>query len=166
MKKLFATAIAASLVLGLLAGPSAFAGKKKKKKPPAPVTRTVTLEESGTIMVPAPTSALLFGITEGEFVQTCAMPASQGVDGHVLELPEDFRLGTAQIEVLGADMTGAYDLDVYFYDASCALMGDYSLTAGTDESGAIAPGASWVVVDLFVGANATFDLKATATITE
>ena len=160
MKKLFAMLIAATLVLGVLAGPSAFAGKKKKK----PATRTVTLEESGSMLVPAPTSIALFGITEGEFVSTCAMPASQGVDAWVLELPDDFRLGTAQIEVVGADVTGAHDIDVYFYDSGCGLMVDYSLTGGPDESGSIAPGAAWVVVDLFVGANATIDLKATATI--
>ena len=164
MKKLFATAIAASLVLGLLAGPSALAGKKKKKPKP-PATRTVTLEESGTIMAPAPTSIALFGITEGEFAQTCAMPASQGVDGWVVELPEDFRMGTGLIDVVGTDATGAHDLDVYFYDSACGLMVDYSLTGGADESGAIAPGAAWAVVDLFIGANATFELKATATIT-
>ena len=158
MKKLFAMLIAATLVLGVLAGPSAFAGKKKK-------TRTVTLEESGSMIVPAPSSAVLFGITEGEFVNTCAMPASQGVDAWVVELPEDFRLGTALIEVVGADVTGAHDVDVYFYDSGCSLMNDYSLTGGPNESGSIAPGAAWVVVDLFLGANATFDLKATATIT-
>jgi hypothetical protein len=56
------------------------------------------------------------------------------------------------------------DLDVYFIDAGCGLMEPY-MTDGTNPSGSIPPGATWAVVDLFVGANATFDLKATATVT-
>jgi hypothetical protein len=163
VKKLFAVLIGASLVLGLLAGPSALAGKKKKKKPV-----TVTLEESGAMKIPSPVSALFFGITEGEFVQanSCAsLPASQGIDGWVVELPQEFAMGTGQVEVIGTDTSGAHDFNVYFYDAGCALMDDYSLTGGTDESGAIAPGTAFIVIDLFVGANATFDLKATATVT-
>lgn len=165
MKKLFAVLVAATLVLGVLAGPSAFAGKKKKK---APATRTITFEESGAVRVAGPTGAALFGITEAEFtlVHTCAtMPVSQGHDGWAIAIPEDFRLGTASVEVLGADTSGVHDYDLYFYDASCALMGDVWLQDGADPTGAIPPGATWAVLDLVVGANATFDLTATATIT-
>ena len=161
MRKLFAMLVAATLVLGVLAGPSAFAGKKKK-------TRTITLEESGSMAAPAPQSILLFGVTEGEFrvVNECAsMPVSQGIDGWVVEVPPEFQLGTASLEVLGADTTGAYDLDVYFLDAGCTVMEPY-MQGGVDPSGTILPGAAWIVVDLFAGANATFDLKATVTVTE
>lgn len=167
MKKLLVTLVAASLALTVVAAPSAVAGKKKK--PPASKTRTITFEESGSMSVPGPTGAVLFGVTEGEFreVNMCgSMPASQGFDGWVVELPEDYRLGSATLTVLGADATGAFDMDAYFYDAGCALMGDYSLTEGPDPAGAIPPGARWIVVDLFAGLNATFDLAATATITE
>jgi hypothetical protein len=85
------------------------------------------------------------------------------VDGHVVELPEEFRTGTATIEVLGADPTGTYDLDVYFYDGGCGLLEPY-MTDGADASGAIPPGSTWAVIELFTGANATFDLKATVTV--
>ena len=168
MKKLFATLVAMTLVLGVLAGPSALAGKKKKKKK-APVTREITFEESGSMIVPGPTGAALFGLTEAEFTQvhTCAqMPASQGVDGWVIEVPEEFRLGTATVEVVGADASGAHDFDLYFYDAGCSLMADVWLQDGADPTGAIPGGASWMVIEMIVGGNATFDLKATATITE
>lgn len=117
---------------------------------------------------PAPASILFFGVTEGEFrvANACAsMPASQGFDGWVVEIPEDFRLGTGTLEVIGSDTTGQMDLDLYFVDASCTLMEPY-MQDGANPSGAILPGATWAVIDLFVGANASFDLKATATITE
>ena len=161
MKKLFAMLIAATLVLGVLAGPSAFAGKKKK-------TRTITFEESGAVKVAGPQGAVLFGVTEGEYtrVHSCAaMPVSQGHDGWAIAIPEEFRLGTASVEVLGADTSGAYDYDLYFYDSGCALMADVWLTDGADASGTIPPGAAYAVLDLVLGANATFDLKATATVT-
>lgn len=165
MKKLFAILVAGTLVLGVLAGPSALAAKKKKK---APTSRTITLEESGSMAAPAPQSILLFGVTEGEFrlVNECAsLPVSQGIDGWVVEVPPEFQLGTASLEVLGTDTTGAYDLDVYFLDASCSVMEPY-MQEGADPSGTILPGAAWIVIDLFAGTNATFDLKATVKVTE
>ncbi len=164
MRKLFAVTVAATLVLGAVTAPTALA-KKKKKKPPAPVT--ITFEESGSMTIPGPTGAAYKGLTEGEFtlVNTCAsMPASQGLDGYVIELPAEFRLGTASLQVTGADATGFYDMDAYFYDAGCSLMQGVSLLEGSDPAGSVPPGATWVVVDLFVGAEATFDLKATATV--
>lgn len=165
MKKSLAIVLASLLLLGLIGAPSALAKKKKKKKS-APVTKTITFEESGTMAVPAPTSLVIGGVSEAEFVivnECASLPVSQGFDGHVVELPEEFRTGTATLEVLGSDATGAYDLDVYFYDAGCALMEPY-MTDGADASGAIPPGATWAVVDLLVGANASFDLTATTTI--
>lgn len=167
MRKILATTAAAALLLAVAAAPPALA--KKKKKPPAPVTRTITFEESGSMSIPGPTGSVLSGLTEGEFtvVNECAsMPMSQGLDGYVVELPAEFQLGTATLQVLGADATGMYDMDAYFYDAACGLMDGVSLTEGADPAGGVPAGAKWVMVDLFVGANATFDLTATATITE
>lgn len=161
MKKLFATLLAATLVFGVIAGPSAFAGKKKKKP------RVVTLEESGSMVIPGPQGQVLFGITEGEFTQvhTCAqMPVSQGLDAYVIEIPEAFRFGTGSLEVTGGDTSGAHDINLYFYDAGCGLMADVWLVDGPDPQGAIPAGAAWAVLDLIVGANASFDLKATATV--
>jgi extracellular elastinolytic metalloproteinase len=66
--------------------------------------------------------------------------------------------------VVGSDATGQHDLDVYLYDASCSLMEPY-ITDGADPSGPILPGAKWAVVSLFAGANASFKLTGTATIT-
>ena len=161
MKKSLMVMLAAALTVGAIAAPSAQAGKKKK----AP--KTVTFEESGTIVAPAADGVAFGGVTTMEFViaNACASPpTTQGFDGHIVELPMDFRLGTATIEVTGSDTSGAHDLDVYFYDAGCALLEPY-MTDGANPAGAIPPGATYAAIELFVGANATFDLKATATVT-
>lgn len=165
MKKIFATTVAATLVLGALSATPALA-KKKKKKPPTPVTRTITFEESGSMTI---SGAGVYSVPELEFsrVHECgSMPMSQGLDGYIIEIPSEFGLGTAAVEILGADATGAHDLDGYFYDAGCSWMDGFDLTEGSDPAGAIPAGAKWVVINLSLGANATFDLKATATITE
>lgn len=165
MKKV-AVLLAASIAVGLVGGP-ALAGKKKKPKPPAPVTQTITFEEEGTTKVPALTNIAFGGVTEMEFavVHSCgSMPATQGHDGHVVELPEEYRDGKATLKVAGSDATGQYDYNVYLYDADCNLMEPY-IEEGADPMGAIPAGAQWAVVDMVMGAQGSFKLTATNTIT-
>jgi hypothetical protein len=154
-------AITAALIAGLVAGTLAMPAEAKKKKKP----KVITFEVEGAIQGMNPAGAVLFGITEGEFreVHTCtALPATQGVDGFVFEVPADFQAGTATFDVTASDATGTYDLDAYFYSASCDLLEPHA-TDGADPSGAIPPGAAWGVVDAFAGAQSTFTLTATAT---
>lgn len=161
MKKSLILTLVAALALGAIAAPSAVAGKKKKKK--SAVTKT--FEESGTIAAPAVTGIAIGGLTTAEFVllnECASLPASQGFDGHIVEIPADFRLGSAELEILGS-AAGTYDLDAYFYDAGCGLMEPY-MRDGADPKGPIPPGAAWIAIELFVGANTSFDLKATATV--
>ncbi len=159
MKKSLAVLVAGALVFGSLGAPSAVAKKKKK-------TKTITFEAEGSMAIPNPSTIAIGGITESEFtsVHECgAMPTSQGVDGFVIEVPEEYRSGTAMVNVAGSDTTGQYDMDVYFYDAGCSLMEPY-MTDGVDPAGYIPPGAAWAVVDLWVGANASFTFTAKATV--
>jgi extracellular elastinolytic metalloproteinase len=168
MKKLVVLPLASILVLSVVGGP-ALAGKKKKKpKPPVPVTQTITFEAEGTARVPAVTNAAGGGVTELEFTvaNNCeSMPATQGHDGYVVELPAEYRDGNATLTVTGSDATGQYDYNVYLYDSECTLMEPY-LEDGSDASGGIPAGAQWVVVDLVMGAEGAFKLTATNTITE
>jgi extracellular elastinolytic metalloproteinase len=161
MKRFLAVLLAGALVLAVAASP-ALAGKKKKKKP-APVV----VEETGTIQGANPAGQVLFGVTEGEFTQvhTCAqMPASQGVDGWVIELPEAFWMKGGALELAGSS-PAPYDLNVYYYDVGCTLMADVWLTGGgADEAGAVPIGAKWIVVDAIVGANNSFTLNATSNV--
>jgi extracellular elastinolytic metalloproteinase len=169
MKKAVVYLLASILVVGLIGGP-AIAGKKKKKKPPvppAPVTQTITFEAEGTTKVPAVTNAAGGGVTEIEFTvaNSCgSMPATQGHDGYVVELPEPYRDGNATITVAGSDATGLYDYNVYLYDSECNLMEPY-IEEGADASGAIPAGAQWAMVDMVGGAQGAFKLTATNTIT-
>lgn len=161
MRKPLIVGLTAVLLLGAIGMPAS-AGKRKKKKPP----QTITFTEEGSLRAPAPTSLLYFGITDGEFlvVNECAsMPTTQGHDAWIVEIPTEYSDGTAMLDVKGADATGAYDLDVYFYDAGCALMEPY-LTDGVNPAGMIIGGAKWAVVTMPVGANATFTLTGTATV--
>ena len=160
MRKVLIAGLTALLLVGAISMP-ATAGKKKKKKP-----QTITFTEEGSLRAPAPTSLVLFGVTDGEFlvVNECgSMPATQGHDAWIVEIPTDYAMGTGMLEVKGADATGAYDLNVYFYDAGCGLMEPY-LTDGADPTGPINAGAKWAIVTMPQGANATFTFTATAVV--
>lgn len=164
MRKSLVVGVAALLVLGMIGAPAATA---KKKKPKKPTTQTITFEQEGTIRVAAPSSAAYFGVTDGEFlvVHECGqMPTTQGHDAFIVEIPADFQTGSGTLAVAGTDSTGVHDFDVYLYDAGCTLMEPY-ITEGADPSGIILPGAKWAVVSLFTGANASFKLTGTATVT-
>lgn len=167
MRKSLVVALAAFLVLGMIGAPAATAKKKKKKKVKAPVTQTITFEQEGTIRAPAPTSLAYFGVTDGEFLvaHNCAeMPATQGHDAYIVEIPAEYQTGSGTLAIEGSDTTGAHDFDIYLYDAGCSLMEPY-ITEGANPSGPILPGAKWAVVSMFTGANASFKLTGTATIT-
>jgi extracellular elastinolytic metalloproteinase len=157
LRKALALVLSLGLLVGVL-GTSAQAGKKKKKP------KTITFEAEGTIAGFNPVSAVIAGVTELEFREACAgEPASQGLDGYVVEIPRKFQNGTAMLEVKGANPTGVYDLDVYYYSTACELMEPY-LTDGEDPSGLIPPGAAWAIVDSFVGVGTGFTLKGINTI--
>ena len=168
MKKLVVFLLASLLVTAVVAGPAS-AGKKKKKPkpPPAPVTQTITFEEEGTAKVPVLTNKVGGGVTELEFViknECASLPTTQGHDGHVLELPEQYRDGNATLTLTGTDTTGQYDYNVYLYDADCNLLEPY-IEEGADATGAIPAGAQWAVVDMVMGVQGSFKLTATNTIT-
>lgn len=100
-------------------------------------------------------------VTQNEFVSTQnPEPASQGVDGYVVSLPEQYRDGLHNVSVTGPE-DGAHDLDVYFYDSSFNLIGSIA-TAGANETGIVPGGTSYIYVGLYSGANVPFtvDVKS------
>lgn len=149
-------AIALALVLGLLGALSVSPAlaKKKKAKPP------ITFEAAGTVALGNPGGLNDASLTGNEFTNTCAIPASQGVDGFVVELSEEISKVTSTVLVSGSDATGSYDLDMYFYSAECSPMGSAS-TEASDEFGAFPAGTKYVLVNAFVGAQIEFKLTAT-----
>jgi hypothetical protein len=75
------------------------------------------------------------------------------VDGLIVPIPADQRDGTHTFRAVGSDATGLYDVDVWFYDASCEPVDGTLTNAGFGgEEGAIPAGAAFAAVDLHTGA--------------
>ena len=160
MRKPLIAALTVALLVGAIAMPADAAKKKKKKAP-----QTITFTEEGSLRAPAPTSLLLFGLTDAEFLvanECASMPVTQGHDAWVLEIPAEYSDGRATVEAKGAS-PAPYDMNLYFYDAGCALM-ELQLTEGVDPTGSIAPGAKWAILTMPYGANVGFTLTGTTTV--
>lgn len=99
--------------------------------------------------------------TRASFVLLCDIPPNQGGDAYVFALPPEFGDGSGQIQTVGSNPIGLYDLDLYFYDAACASTGGTLATDVVDEAGPIPPGTTWVVVHNWLGVNTNVALKAT-----
>lgn len=130
--------------------------------PPAPPDEPVT--DTGTIAVGNPTTGTApTGITAAAFTSACAVPPApaQGADGWVTQLPESFGDGAHRVAVTG-DSAAPYDLDLYFFDAACALVGS-SATAAANESATLPSGTRYVLSQLWLGAAVPFTLTATDT---
>lgn len=154
VRRSLAVALLACIVVGTTILPvEAKKSKKKKAKKP------ITFSAEGSFALGNPGDLMGAGITRNEFIETCALPASQGVDGHVIEVDGPIADVTSDIFVSG---TGAVepDLDMYLYSESCSPMGSYS-TASSSEAGVMVPGTRFVVVTAFIGAQIEFEFKAT-----
>jgi extracellular elastinolytic metalloproteinase len=141
-------------------------GAAKNLTPVAPPA-DAPFTDSGTITVGNPVAGdptglqHVGGVTANEFEQTCtAPPASQGADGWVSKLPSGFGDGVHTVTVTGGETPAGHDIDLYFYDASCAVIGSIA-TSGADESGVIPGGTAYVLTHLWTGANVPFTLTAT-----
>ncbi|MGI8774025.1 MAG: hypothetical protein ACR2KQ_03245 [Actinomycetota bacterium] len=157
MRRSLAVLMTACLLSGALAG-TADAGKKKKKgkkKPP------ITFEAEGSLLIGNPADfAAAAGLTRQDFLATCAEPLSQGLDGYVIELPEEFYSLSAEVLIRGADPLALYDLDLFFFSADCSPRGEQA-TPDSDELGFIAPDTKYIFVSAFTGAEITFDVTVT-----
>ena len=155
-KKLLIIGLVVALAAAL-AAPAAQA--KKKKKGPKPYTSE---EVSVAIGHPVFSSAsgTLVGVTPQEFIQTCALPGSNGVDAYVFEVPKAYQKIQASIEATGAAQGIDHDVDIYLFDSSCASKGAFN-AAGTDESGVLASGTAFIVLHNYTGGPTTmqFTLK-------
>ncbi|HEX2295882.1 MAG TPA: hypothetical protein VHN37_11290 [Actinomycetota bacterium] len=154
MRRLLVGALAACLLVGGAVAPAGAAKKKKPKKPP------VTFEESGALAIghPADVEAET-NVTRTAFLQSCAIPETQGTDGYVIALPPEITAVNSNVTIAGGDATGFHDLDLYFFDEACASTGALS-TDSVDEFGLMPAGTSYVLVTAYLGVEITFDFKA------
>ncbi|GII22732.1 M36 family metallopeptidase [Planosporangium mesophilum] len=130
--------------------------------PPSPPDPPVT--DSGTIVAGNPSSDAAdgaTGVTATAFTSACAVPSApaQGADAWVTKLPDSFGDGLHRVEVRGGG-AGPYDIDLYFYDASCTLIGTAGSSAA-DESGTLPSGTRYVLSQLWLGAAVPITLTAT-----
>lgn len=145
------------LILGLVlalaaafAGPAA-AGKKKKKGPKPFKSETISVEIGHPVFNGY--SGTLVGVTPQEFIQTCALPSTNGLDAAVYEVPADYAKIQSSIEATGTGVTDAAapaDIDIYLFDESCAQIGAFN-AAGTSEAGVVAPGTAFIVLHNYTG---------------
>ena len=154
--KSIAVIASAALILGAFIVPAD--AKKKTKKP-------VTFEASGSFAMSHDGG----NITGNEFTNTCSIPASQGVDGYVVELSDAISAVTSTVLVSGSDATHfGHDFDMYFFDADCASTGastDNSTDGSSgenygDERGVFPAGTKYVLVIAWGGPGLEFTLDA------
>lgn len=152
MRRSLVAGLAACLVLGAAVAPAG--AKRKPRKPP------VTFEESGSLALGHPGDIVEgTNLTRTAFLQSCAIPPSQGTDGYVIALPPAVTAVTTNVTISGGDLTGLYDLDIHFFDESCASMGSLSSEL-SDEFGLMPAGTSYVLVTAFSGAEIAFTFEA------
>lgn len=149
-----------TLVIGLvlvlaasLLGPAAIAGKKKKKGPKP------WKSEEGVIAVPHTMLISSTGernnVTLREFENRCEIPASQGFDGYVYEVPKEYQTIQANIAARAADgQTRA--LYIIMYDKDCQmklyLTGSDAIPSAEDDTEGIMPaGIAYLGIANFFG---------------
>ena len=143
LKKTLVSLVAASLIVAPL-GAGAL-GKGKKKKAPKPyVSAEITIQAGHPAFHSA--SGTLLTVTAQEFINRCAVPASNGADAAVYEVPAAYKGLEASIKAIG---TGAsvqpHDLDIYMYDETCTEVGFYN-AVGTDEIGYLSADAAFILL--------------------
>jgi hypothetical protein len=128
--------------------------------PPAPLDEPYT--ETFTILGSNPGGDSTGGGVVGtEFANSCTMPpASQGTDGWVSALPESFGDGAHKVTAQGSGPT--YDLDLYFFNAACELIGT-AASGAADESGSLPSGAAYVLTSNWAGGATEVTLTAVDT---
>ena len=152
------------LVLVLLAGlmsPAALAGKKKPKP---------WKSEPGTIAIPHTMLISSTGetnnVTLKEFENRCAIPASNGLDGYVYEVPKDYQ--TIQSAIAARGVSGqTRSFYIVLYDADCVRKlhftgSDAIPSAEDDTEGIMPPGIAYIGIANFFGhpaATVTVELK-------
>lgn len=107
----------------------------------------------GLVKVNNPGTRTTHGIAE-HGCDTLEQPygPTNGSDGLMLPIPENLRDGTHKIRAVGANSEVPYDLDIWFFDESCASMSGTGIaTDSPNEYGSIPEGAFFASVDLYTG---------------
>ncbi len=118
-----------------------------------PRANAETFEESGSIVAGYAATS----ITLGDFELNCTYPPdSQGLDAYIFQIPPS--LGTGNAIATGTGDGLAYDLDMFFLDASCTEIGEAFASAAVDETGPVPAGTLYIALANFRGAETTATL--------
>ncbi len=155
-KKLLIVGLVLALAAALTA--PAAAGKKKKKGPKPYTSEEVTVQIGHPVFNGA--SGSVVGVTPQEFLQTCSLPSTNGLDAYVFEVPKPYQKIQASIDATGSAQGIDHDIDIYLFDSSCAPVGTFN-AAGTDESGVLSAGTAFILLHNYIGGPTTmqFTLK-------
>ena len=147
------------LIFGLLAGALSMTAEAKKKRKP----RVKPYVTTGSIAIGHPANYEAgVGIVRSELLETCAVPQTQGTDGYVVEIPATHMKKAAAVSAAGSSATGGYDLDLFFYDDTCAEVGQ-AADIGTDQIGTMPAGTKYVLVNSWEPAGHGIEFTFTAT---
>lgn len=138
MKKLIA--VVAILVIALLPN-AASAGKKKKPKPYKSETVSILLNHP---VLNGASGGDVISVTAQEFRARCELPATNGLDGYVFEIPAAYQKINTYITAVGSS-PAPYDVDIYAFNKDCEPTQALN-SVGTDEAGAIVKGTAFVFV--------------------
>jgi len=137
--------IAACLTACIVAGPS--------------LARAETIRHTGTIQVGHPVTYIFGGVTEN--LAACnPNHARNGFDGRWYAIPPEKI--NAEVTLRATDANAdLQDLDAWFYTKDCDYIDDESLGSegmGATERGFVPDDAAFVIVTLFTGYQAAFEL--------
>lgn len=157
LKKVLVTLVAAALVAAPASTGALAKGKKKGPKPY--VSPEVTIQVGHTAQWGA--SGTLVSVTAQEFLNTCAIPNSNGVDAYVFAVPDDYKGLEATVKAIGSgSLVQAHDLDLYLFDESCQNTAVYNPT-NTDEFGILTADTAFIVVHLYAGEQVKMHIELT-----
>lgn len=135
-------AIALALVVAASLASPATAGKKKKGPKPYK-SEEVTIQLGHSILYG--NSGEVIGITAQEFINSCAIPTTNGFDAYVWEVPAEYKNVEALISAFGAGGTAGYDLDILLFDDACEVS-FASQSESPDETTVMAKGTAYILV--------------------
>ena len=132
-----------TLVLAASLAGTATAAKKKPKGPKPYKSEEVTIELGHTVRYQS--SGEIVGVTPQEFLRTCAIPSSNGLDAYVWPVPDDYKNVDATITAIGAGGSLGYDLDIFLFDESCGItMASQNTTV--DETTIMLKGTAFILI--------------------
>lgn len=132
-----------TMVLAASLAGTATAGKKKAKGPKPYKSEEVTIEFGHSVLYGA--SGTLLGVTPQEFINTCAIPASNGLDAYVWAVPDEYNNVAATITAFGSGGSVPYDLDIFLFDESCGItMASQNTTV--DETTIMQKGTAYILI--------------------